>query len=79
MIIYGDVKIAIQNSCSEHEFLHATMFLYLFLAMLTGILAAYCVKGAFTFNDSYSALRVDLSPDFNKDTCSGKSSTLITV
>ena len=47
--------------------------------MLTSILAACCVKGAFTFSDSYSALRFDLSPDFNKDTCSGKSSTLITV
>ena len=45
--------------------------------MLTGILAAYCVKGVLTFNDSYSALRLVLSPDFNKDTCSGKSSTLI--
>ena len=47
--------------------------------MLMGILAADCVKVAFTFNVSYSAFRFDLSPDFNSDTCSGKSSTLMTV
>ena len=63
----------------SYKLSHATMFLYLFLAMLMGILAAYCVKFAFTFNASYSALRFDLSPDFNSDTCSGKSSSLMTV
>ena len=47
--------------------------------MLMGILAADCVKVAFTFNVSYSAFRFDLSPDFNSDTCSGKSSSLMTV
>ena len=44
-----------------------------------GILAADCVKVVLTFKDSYSAFRFDLSPDFNSDTCSGKSSSLMTV